>query len=148
MELRTIMAYKPITVGPHETVPRAAAKMRDANVGCLVVTTGGTVVGIVTDRDLVVRCLGATSEDHNPAECAVSAHMTQPVVTAGPEADVLEAAHLMTQQKVKRLPVVHGSDVIGLVSMSDIAEALERPVHDLLVGMGSARNYRIVTTRR
>jgi len=144
MELRTIMAYKPITVGPHETVPRAAAKMRDANVGCLVVTTGGTVAGIVTDRDLVVRCLGATTEGHNPAECTVAAHMTQPVVTAPPEMDVLEAAHLMMQQKVKRLPVVHGSEVLGLVSMSDIAEALERPVHDLLAGMGVARRLPMV----
>jgi len=134
------MAYKPLSVPPNETVTRAAAKMRDANVGCLVVTSGGMVAGIITDRDLVVRCLSRAGEgNHRLEECTVADHMTQPVITARPDMDILEAAHLMTQQEVKRLPVVHGEDVMGLVSMSDVAQALDRPVHDLLVGMGAAR---------
>ena len=56
-----------------------------------------------------------------------------------PGMDILDVAHLMTEQKVKRIPVVEGNQLIGLVSFSDVAQAMDRPMHDLMMGMGAAR---------
>jgi CBS domain-containing protein len=136
MHLKDIMAKKVITIGGEETIVNAAKRMEESNIGCVVVTNAGKVLGIITDRDLAVRCL---SKDHNSGQCRVSSHMSSPVITARPEMDILDAAHLMTGEKVKRLPVVEDDRLIGLVSFSDVAQAMDRPMHDLMVGMGAAR---------
>ncbi|MBI4202770.1 MAG: CBS domain-containing protein [Chloroflexi bacterium] len=130
------MATNPVVVSPQESVANAAKLMRQSNVGCLIVTNSNSVQGIVTDRDLTVRCL---AEGHNPGGCRVSHHMTSPVTTAASTMDILDAARLMVEQGVKRLPVVDEERLIGLVSLSDIAQAMDRPMHDLLLGMGAAR---------
>lgn len=136
MQLKDIMAKKVVTVTGEESVADAARKMREANIGCLVVTNTRSVKGIITDRDLAVGCL---SDGHDARRCEVSHHMSSPVITAGPNMDILEAAHLMTEKKIKRLPVVEREQLVGLVSFSDIAQAMDRPMHDLMVGMGAAR---------
>jgi CBS domain-containing protein len=136
MQLKGIMAKNVLTITSEETIAGAARRMQEANVGCLVITNAGNVQGIITDRDLAVRCI---SQGHNPQQCHVSNHMSSPVITTEPDMDVLDAAHLMTEQKVKRLPVVEGDQLIGLVSFSDVAQAMDRPMHDLMVGMGAAR---------
>jgi signal-transduction protein with cAMP-binding, CBS, and nucleotidyltransferase domain len=113
--------------------------MREASIGCLVVTVVTNeekVEGIITDRDLTVRCL---TEGHNPLLCPVSQHMSRPVITAGPGMDVLYAAHLMSNKKIKRLPVVEGDQLIGLVSFSDIANAMIQPMSHLLAGLGASK---------
>jgi CBS domain-containing protein len=110
--------------------------MREASIGCLVVTNEGKVEGIITDRDLTVRCL---TEGHNPLLCPISHHMSRPVITAGPGMDVLYAAHLMSNKKIKRLPIVEGDQLIGLVSFSDIANAMIHPMAHLLAGLGASR---------
>jgi CBS domain-containing protein len=136
MQLKGIMAKNVLTITSEETIAGAARRMQEANVGCLVITNAGNVQGIITDRDLAVRCI---SQGHNPQQCHVSSHMSSPVITTEPNMDILDAAHLMTEQKVKRLPVVEGDQLIGLVSFSDVAQAMDRPMHDLMVGMGAAR---------
>lgn len=137
MQVSSVMARKLLTIRSGESIADAAKRMRDANVGCLVITTNsGAVQGIITDRDLVVRCV---STDDDTQLCPVVNHMSNPVITVSPAVDVLEAAHLMTEKKVKRLPVVEDGKLVGLVSLSDIALALEQPVQDLLLGMGAAR---------
>lgn len=135
MQLKDIMTKEVITITEDETIANAARRMQEADVGCLVVT-GASVTGIITDRDLAIKCVG---EGHNPTECQVSQYMSRPVTTAEPGMDILDAAHLMTEKQVKRLPVVDGDQLIGLVSFSDIAGAMERPMHDLMLGMGAAR---------
>jgi CBS domain-containing protein len=136
MQLKGIMAKNVLTITGEETIAGAARRMQEGNVGCLVITNAGSVQGIITDRDLAVRCI---SQGHNPQQCHVSNHMSSPVITTQPDMDILDAAHLMTEQKVKRLPVVEGDQLIGLVSFSDVAQAMDRPMHDLMVGMGAAR---------
>lgn len=136
MQLKGIMAKNVLTISSEDTIAGAARRMQEANIGCLVITNAGRVEGIITDRDLAVRCV---SQGHNPQQCQVSNHMSSPVITTQPEMDILDAAHLMTEQKVKRLPVVEGDQLIGLVSFSDVAQAMDRPMHDLMVGMGAAR---------
>jgi CBS domain-containing protein len=139
MQLKDIMAKKVITVTEDQAVFTAARLMREASIGCLVVTVVTNeekVEGIITDRDLTVRCL---TEGHNPLLCPVSQHMSRPVITAGPGMDVLYAAHLMSNKKIKRLPVVEGDQLIGLVSFSDIANAMIQPMAHLLAGIGASK---------
>ncbi len=136
MQIRDIMRKDVVTVTAQDSVAKAAKQMQQANVGCIVVTNSGSVRGILTDRDIAVSCLG---EGHNALQCQVGNHMSNPVITATPTMDVLEATHIMVERKVKRLPVVEGNQLVGLVSFSDVAQAMERPMHDLLLGMGAAR---------
>jgi len=84
--------------------------------------------------------LGERKVAHRMAtSCQVSNYMSSPVITAQPGMDILDAAHLMAEQKVKRVPVVEGNQLIVLVSFSDVAQAMPSPMHDLMVGMGAAR---------
>jgi CBS domain-containing protein len=136
MQLRDIMQGSPITASKSDTVAAAARRMRDANVGCLIITNSSQPAGIVTDRDLVIRCAGG---GHAPESCTVEHHMTAPLITARPDMDLLEAVHLMTEKQVKRLPIVEGERLTGIVSFADVANALDRPMHDLLMGMGRVR---------
>ena len=136
MQLREIMTKNVITIRGDETIGEAANRMRYANVGCLVVTNEGAVLGIITDRDLVVNCL---SQLDDLAERQVGAHMTSPAITADADTDILDAAHQMTENGIRRLPVVEADQLVGLVSFSDIARAMDRPMHDVLAGVGAVR---------
>ena len=97
-----------------------------------------------TDRDLTVRCM---SQGHDYQKCRVSDHMSGPAITVGPASDMLDAAAMMAGRKIRRLPVVDGDKLIGLVSLSDIALSIDSALvsmtstlHDLLSGMGAARS--------
>jgi len=136
MQLSEIMTRTLATAAMDEPVSVAAKRMRELNVGCLVITNAGAPEGIITDRDLAVGCLG---QGHDCAECPVWHHMSRPVITVPPTLDVIEAIHLMSQKRIKRLPVVERGMVVGLVSFSDAARALEGAMHDLLQGMGASR---------
>lgn len=136
MQLREIMTEIVLTITRDDTIAEAAHRMREADVGCLVVTNEGSVQGIITDRDLVVNCL---SQLDNYAECEVSAHMTSPAITADADTDILDAAHQMTEHRIRRLPVVEADQLVGLVSFSDIARAMDRPMHEVLAGLGAVR---------
>ena len=136
MQLNSVMAKRVITVEAEMTIADAARQMRDAKVGCLVVASSNAAQGILTDRDVAVRC---TAEGHDAGKCRVGHHMSSPAMTIGSTTDLLDAAHLMTAQRLKRLPVTENGRIVGLVSFSDIAQALDRPLHDLMIGFGSAR---------
>jgi CBS domain-containing protein len=136
MQLKDIMVQHVVTVTQDDSVFKCANLMRQASVGCLVIADAGKVQGIVTDRDLTIRCLG---EGHNPVLCPISRHMSAPVITASPDTDVLYAAHLMTNKKIKRLPVMEGDQLVGLASFSDIANAMIQPMVHLLAGLGASR---------
>jgi signal-transduction protein with cAMP-binding, CBS, and nucleotidyltransferase domain len=136
MKLHDVM-HPPVTISQLADIPTAARAMRDHNVGCLIVTSLEEPIGMITDRDLTVRC---TAAGHEPFACKVLDHMTTPLVMAARETDALEAVHVMVHNEVKRLPVMEGSKIVGVVSMSDIAEALEMPLQELLAGMGGARH--------
>ncbi len=134
MKLKDIMTRNVLTIAPDVSIAAAAQRMQEANVGCLVVA-GSDVQGIMTDRDIAVGCV---AQAHDPRSCPVWRHMNKPI-TAGPDVEILDAAHLMVEKRIKRLPVMDGGKLTGLVSFSDVALALDKPMHDLLVGMGSVR---------
>jgi len=91
MRLQDIMIKDVVCAVPNEPVGNVAKRMRQRGVGCVLVTVGGAVKGIVTDRDL----LGCLAEYHDPSRCPVSAHMNRPVVILGPEEDHNMAAKVL-----------------------------------------------------
>jgi CBS domain-containing protein len=108
-----------IAISATRSVRDAAELMRAADVGALVVTEGGRLVGLVIDRDLVVRVLA----DGRGLQTEVREACSPDLVTVGPEDDVAEAARVMAKHTVRRLPVVSGDKVVGIVSLGDLAIA-------------------------
>ena len=106
-----------ISISCMRTARDAAELMHTADVGAVVVTDGGQLVGLVTDRDLVVRVLAAGGGPDTPVSEACSGDL----VTVSPDDDVADAARVMAQHAVRRLPVVSGDKVVGIVSLGDLA---------------------------
>ena len=120
MKVRQVMTPKAIRVGPEENVAVAARTLARYNIGALPVCgSDGRLRGVVTDRDLVTRCVAAGMR---PEDTKVSQVMSGSVVTVGPDMEVAEAAKLMAQRQVRRLPVVQGEKLCGMVSIGDLAD--------------------------
>lgn len=124
MRLKEIMQKKVVTLGPDATIREAAKKMKDYRIGYLLITNGEQIKGCLTDRDLVLWL--ASGKD--PDSSKIDSVMQTSVVTAPQETDVFDASKLMAKKKIRRLPVVEGNKLIGLVSVSDIASVLEEEV--------------------
>ena len=122
MQLKEIMKRPVIAVHPGESVAVAARTMTHYNIGCLPVCSGGQLRGVITDRDMVTRCLAA---GRDPTKTPVSMVMTRQVVTATPEMQVGVAAHLMGRRQIRRLPVMESGRLRGMVSLGDIASQYE-----------------------
>ena len=119
MHVKDIMTRSVITVAPEESVAVAARTLTQYNIGVLpVCNAGGKLCGVVTDRDLVIRCMAA---NRDPAKTAVRDVMTGQVFSAQPDMEVGVAAHLMGRQQVRRLPVVENGKLCGMVSIGDMA---------------------------
>jgi CBS domain-containing protein len=116
--VRDVMTAEPLTLDVGETLVAAARQMRDADIGDVIVTEGGAVRGIVTDRDIAVR---GVAEEFDPATTTLSQVITQDLVTVGPDDDLSTAADLMRSYAVRRLPVVEDGQLVGVVSLGDVA---------------------------
>ncbi|WP_085992563.1 CBS domain-containing protein [Oceanobacillus senegalensis] len=117
--LRDIMSQNVMTVNETQSVQEAAGIMSQYNVGAVpVVNNSGQMVGIVTDRDITLR---TTAQGQN-AGTPVSQVMTgQKMVEGTPDMDVHQAANLMAQQQIRRLPVVENGQLVGMVALGDLA---------------------------
>jgi len=122
MLVRQVMSSPVITVTAATPLRAAAEQMRDHRVGALPVLRDHKLVGIVTDRDIVLRALGARGCCLGP-DTEVKKIMSGAVITCVEEQQVEEAAMLMGERQVRRLPVVDGSGApVGMLSLGDIAE--------------------------
>ena len=122
MRLRDVMTSRVEWVSPDATVEEAAQKMRRMDVGALPVCEHGHLVGMLTDRDIVVRVVAAGMD---PSQCRLGDVVTQgEVVTIGADDTLEEAARTMKEHGVLRLPVIDGTDLVGMVSQADIARGL------------------------
>jgi CBS domain-containing protein len=132
MNIRDVMTTNPRTVSPGDTIQNAARIMRDEDTGVVPVVDNGRPVGVVTDRDIVVRAI-ANGELNKPVREIVS----QEVVTARPDMSTREAAELMSEHQVRRLPVVENDRLVGIVSIGDLAvkDGNEKRVGDALQGI-------------
>ncbi len=121
MKVRDIMSTKVVRIGAQEPVEVAARTLAHYNIGALPVCgNDGRLCGVVTDRDLVTRCVAVG----RPCDkVTVQDVMTSRLVTAGPDMDVGAAAHLMGREQVRRLPVVENGKLCGMLSLADLASA-------------------------
>jgi CBS domain-containing protein len=117
MQLREIMTSRVITAEPDASAVEVAQQMRDTNVGSVVITERGLPVAMVTDRDLAVRVLA----DEVDRQAPIGEHVSRPLVTGHPEMDLEEAAAVMVQHRIRRLPVLDGEQLAGIVTLDDIA---------------------------
>ena len=109
-----------LTIDAEATVFEAIKRMVDANVGALLVTDGGRVVGIVTERDYLRR---VTLEGRTEKETLVREIMTSPPVYVTPETSVEECMAVMTERRIRHLPVfAEGRDLVGVVSIGDLVK--------------------------
>lgn len=119
MKVKDIMTKQVVTVSPGESVEVAARMLTHYNIGILPVCGGdGSLRGLVTDRDLVIRCMAA---NRNPQKTLVREVMTDTVMSVKPDMEASVAAHFMGRQQVRRLPVVDGGKLCGMVSLGDLA---------------------------
>ena len=119
MKVQDIMTKHVIGVSPEESVEVAARTLNRYNIGALpVCTADGRLCGMVTDRDLVIRCVAAGK---SPAETSVRQVMTSQVTSVKPDMDVGVAAHLMGRQQIRRLPVTENGKLCGMVTLGDMA---------------------------
>ncbi len=112
-----IMSKQPVTTAPDASIHHAARSMRTKDVGSLLVISNGKPIGIITEKDLVTKVV---AEDRLPSEIQVQECMTSPVVTVEPYQEVVEAARTMAELRIRRLPVVDGENLVGLITENDI----------------------------
>jgi CBS domain-containing protein len=117
MLIREVMTESVVTAAPERTVREIAELMRERNVGSVVLVESERPVGFVTDRDLALSVIadGRDFGDH------VADHASSPVITAQPGMDVEEAAELMVRHGVRRLVVVDGDRLTGIVTLDDLS---------------------------
>jgi len=118
MKIVEAMIKSVVTLQEDVSVYEAVKLMNENRIGCLIVLQYGQVVGIVTERDMLERVL---EKCRNPRETKVTDIMTKRVIVGKPDMRLDEAAKLMFEKKVKKLPIVEGNRLVGLVTLTDIA---------------------------
>ena len=120
MQVRDLMNPSVVSITPGESASLAARLLSRHNVGSLPVCgEDGGLRGIVTDRDIILRCIAA---EEDPAQTPVRDIMTRGCAWVEPRSDCRQATQLMAQRQVRRLPVVEGGKVVGMVSLGDLAQ--------------------------
>lgn len=121
MRVRDLMSKSVVTIAPEESAALAARLLSRHELGALpVCAADGTLAGIVTDRDIVTRCVAAGEE---PGRVPVRDIMSPAPSVITPEAPISDAARLMAQRQVRRLPVVEQGHVVGMLSLGDLARS-------------------------
>jgi CBS domain-containing protein len=117
-QIRDLMTENPSTCEPRTPVAEVAKVMAREDVGPIPVVDGGRLVGLVTDRDLVVRVL---AEGRDPQSTTVGEIASSDVVTVSPDSSLDEALQVLARNQVRRVPVVDGERLVGILAQADIA---------------------------
>lgn len=120
--IREVMTPSPRTLDIRATVQEAARTMLDDDIGDVIICDGGTICGIVTDRDITVR---AVAQGRDPAMTSVGDICSAEVATLSPDDSVDDAVRLIRDKAVRRVPVVEGGKPVGIVSIGDLAIDLD-----------------------
>jgi len=119
MQVKDIMSRDVVSVSPDETAAVAARMLGRGNIGSLPVCGEDRALrGVVTDRDIVLRCVAA---ERDPDKTPVREIMTSRVITVSPDDDAEQAARLMAEEQVRRLPVAEGGRVVGMLALGDLS---------------------------
>jgi signal-transduction protein with cAMP-binding, CBS, and nucleotidyltransferase domain len=130
-----VMSRNVFAVGSDATLLEVARMMRDQKIGDVLVThQDGTLRGILTDRDLVVRGI---ADGRAPEQVKAAEICSEPLVTVGPNDAIDDAIRAMRQKSIRRLPVVRDGKTLGIVSMGDLARRMD--VGPVLADISSAR---------
>jgi CBS domain-containing protein len=116
MNVRDVMTSNPRTVSPGDSIQVAARIMKEEDVGVVPIVENGQTVGIVTDRDIVIRAVAEGGSDRAVREIA-----TTDLVFVKPDSSTREAEKLMSDRQIRRLPVVENGRLVGIISLGDIA---------------------------
>lgn len=116
-KIRDIMTKNVMAVQKTSTVSQAIAIMAQHNISCVIITENTHPIGMITERDLVKRVLGAKK---NPAKIKCNQIMTPHLITVSAESTLSDAMEIIEGMHIRRLPVVDRTGVIGLVTLSDI----------------------------
>ena len=127
--IKDLMTLNPVQVSPDAEAIEVARLMAERNVGAIVVEQNGKPVGIVTDRDIVTRCVAAHKDAHT---CRAEMLMSRSVITCPESSGVMDCVGLMRKHSVRRLVVVDPrGKVRGILSFGDLVGLLGRELHDL-----------------
>jgi CBS domain-containing protein len=132
LSVSDVMSRRLITADVSETADHLGARMARAHVGSIIVTSSTHPVGIVTERDLVVKVI---SRNVQPSSVRAEELMSRPLITIGPDKSVELASREMIRHRIRRLPVVQGKKLVGMVTDSDllaIASELSEILRDLI----------------
>lgn len=117
MKIRDIMTKDIATLRSDDTIERAARLMRQYDVGSIPVCTDDKIIGIVTDRDIAIRSVAPGQVDKQ----SVADVMSTNLVVGNPDMDVQDAASIMSDRQIRRLPIVENNKLVGIVSLGDIS---------------------------
>lgn len=131
--IRDLMTKDVITLDAGSTAFEAAQRMRDEDTGNVLVTEGGQLRGIVTDRDIVVR---GVADGRDPQELKLGDLCTTDLATLSPDSSVDDAIRLIRERNVRRVPVVEGDRPVGIISIGDLA--MERDERSALAEISAA----------
>lgn len=118
MKVKDIMTTQIACVSSEETIERAAQLMKQYNVGSVPVCDGDKVIGIITDRDIALRHV---AENGGTGQQTVSDVMTSNPVVGSPDMEAKDAARLMGERQIRRLPIVQSGTLVGIVALGDLS---------------------------
>jgi len=123
IKVRDVMTPNPVALPSSASVSDAAKAMRDSNIGAVVVDDGNAICGIVTDRDVVVRAIAAGKD---PNKVKLEEICSRELTGLSPDDGLDRAVQIMKDKAIRRLPVVDGTRAVGIVSLGDLAQRLDR----------------------
>lgn len=118
MKANEAMSNNLVTLEVNSTIEEAAITMEQQNIGCLLITESNNLVGLITDRDIVTR---AVAKNFLPSKCDLIDFMTKSPICISTETDVHLAASIMAEQQVRRLPVIEDGNLVGMLTLGDLA---------------------------
>src|SRR5204862_6139790 len=118
MKVRELMTKDVVCANPESTLEEIAAMMKTADTGAIPVVDGDELVGVITDRDIVMRCI---AEGKDPLETTAEEISSEDIHTIEPDIDADEALEIMERHQVRRLPGVEGGRLRGVISIGDVA---------------------------
>lgn len=131
--IREVMTPKPVTCDASATVADAARKMKESDIGDVLVRDGDTLCGVVTDRDIVVRAL---AEGRDPSNTKLGDICSRELKSVGPDDSVDDALNLMREYAIRRVPVIDKGEPVGMVSLGDVS--FDREADEALADISAA----------
>lgn len=116
-QLRDIMTTGVSVCSPEDNVYEAAVKMKNEDCGAIPICKDDQLLGMITDRDIVIRCIA----EKRPGSTKITDVMSERLITGTPDMSIDQAAKLMAEKQIRRLPIVENNRLVGIVSLGDLA---------------------------